>query len=268
MKQPDGHGNATPVDKIVMPVSLSPTLSRCAGEGANESLREFFVNGCCVTVHEDLAALSLAVALRIAELAQQAIAARGVFCLALAGGETPRRCYEYLRELPVDWARVQLFFGDERCLPLGDANRNDTMAYDALIKHIDIPEANVHAISAESGAVVAAFEYAALLGRFARLDLVLLGLGEDGHTASLFPCNPATGSDASVVAVSGAPKMPPERVSLGMNTLNAARVKLFMAAGEGKRDPLARIAQGVLLPAAQVNDAEWHVDRAAWPVGG
>lgn len=218
-----------------------------------------------LTVHEDQAALSLAVARQIAKSAKQAIAARGSFSIALAGGDTPRRCYEYLRELPVDWASVQVFFGDERCLPAGEAQRNDTMAYESLLKHVAIPVQNVHRIHAELGAIAAADLYAAELSQIDRLDMVLLGMGEDGHTASLFPGNAATGSLSPVVAVFDAPKPPPERVSLGMSTLNAAHEKLFLITGAGKREPLGRIKQGSLLPAAQIIGAEWHVDRAAWP---
>jgi len=134
-----------------------------------------------------------------------------------------------------------------------------------LLNHVAIPSANVHAIPAERGAQLAAAEYAALLEQAAPLDLVLLGMGEDGHTASLFPGNPALANAAPVVAVFDAPKPPPERVSLGITTLNAAREKLFLVAGAGKHGALERIAQGGALPAALVTGAEWHVDRAAWP---
>ncbi|HZW26351.1 MAG TPA: 6-phosphogluconolactonase [Gallionella sp.] len=213
-------------------------------------------------VFEDIDSLSSAAARRIAELAAEAIATRGVFRIALAGGETPRRCYEQLRGLPLDWARVQVYFGDERCLPVGDAQRNDTMARETLLDNVAIPAANVHGIPAELGAVAAATNYAATLGS-EPLDLALLGMGEDGHTASLFPGNPATASRDAVVAVFGAPKPPPERVSLGMATLNAARHKLFLVAGAGKRAALERIEQGEPLPAAIVKDAEWYLDRAA-----
>jgi 6-phosphogluconolactonase len=214
------------------------------------------------SIHDDLESLSIAAARRIAELAAEAIAARGVFRIALAGGETPRRCYEQLRQLPLDWARVQVYFGDERCLPVGDPQRNDVMARAALLDRVDIPAANVHPIPAELGAAAAAASYAATLG-CEPLDLALLGMGEDGHTASLFPDNPATASRDSVVAVFGAPKPPPERVSLGMDTLNAARHKLFLVAGAGKRTALERMARGERLPAAAVADAEWFLDRTA-----
>ncbi len=218
-----------------------------------------------VTVHESPDALSEAAALRIAALAGAAIAARGVFRIALAGGETPRRCYEKLRGLAVDWAHVQIYFGDERCLPDGDVRRNDRMAHDALLKHIAIPPGNIHPIPTRHGAQSGAAEYAALLEPVLPLDLVLLGMGEDGHTASLFPGNPATGSAAVAVPVSGAPKPPAERASLGMNTLNAARHKIFLVAGAGKREALKRILRGESLPAARIVPAEWHIDRAALP---
>ena len=222
-------------------------------------------NAQAVFVHDDPEGLSAAVAQRVAELAAQAIAARGVFHVALAGGETPRRCYEKLRHLPVDWTHVQVYFGDERCLPAGDVGRNDRMAREALLKHVAIPPGNVHAIPAELGAFAAAAAYAATLEHAAPLDLVLLGMGEDGHTASLFPGNPATGSTAAVVPVFDAPKPPAERVSLGLGTLNAARQRIFLVAGAGKRAALEQILRGESLPAARISAAGWHLDRAALP---
>ena len=218
-----------------------------------------------VFVHETPEELSTAVAMRIAELAARAIAARGVFHIALAGGETPRRCYEKLRKLVIDWAHIQIYFSDERCLPDSDAGRNDRMAHDALLKHVAIPSSNIHAIPAELGAYEAATRYATVLTDIERLDLVLLGMGEDGHTASLFPDNPATDSAAPVVPVFDAPKPPAERVSLGMNTLKAARHKIFLVTGAGKCKALEQIALGKALPAARVTDAEWHLDRATLP---
>lgn len=222
-------------------------------------------NAQAVFVHDDPEGLSASVAQRIAELAAQAIAARGVFHLALAGGETPRRCYEKLRHLPVDWTHVQVYFGDERCLPAGDAGRNDYMARETLLEQVAIPSVNIHAIPAELGARKAAARYAAVLEQATPLDLVLLGMGEDGHIASLFPGNPATGSMAVTVPVFSAPKLPAERVSLGLCTLNAARQRIFLVAGAGKRDALEQIFQGKSLPAALVAAAEWHLDHAALP---
>lgn len=211
-------------------------------------------------MHGDLDDLSLSVAKLIAKASAQAIKERGVFHLALAGGDTPRRCYEKLRCLPIEWKHVEVYFGDERCLPDNDIQRNDTMAFNALLKHVAIAPASIHAIPAELGALAAAHIYAMLLKKV-ELDLVLLGMGEDGHTASLFPGNPATDSMAAVVSVFNAPKPPPERVSLGMSKLNAARQKIFLVAGAGKQDALIRIFQGEQLPAASIVAAEWHLDR-------
>lgn len=218
-----------------------------------------------VVVHDDPDKLADAVALRVAELAAQAIAARGIFHVALAGGETPRRCYGKLCRMPVDWAHVQVYFGDERCLPAGDRQRNDQMAREALLEQTGIPPENVHAIPAELGARDAAARYTSVIGQAGPLDLVLLGMGEDGHTASLFPGNPATDSQAAVVPVFEAPKPPAERVSLGLEVLNAAHHRIFLVAGVGKRDALAGVRDGKPLPAARVTHAEWHIDRAAWP---
>ncbi len=212
-------------------------------------------------VYDDLESLSSAAAQRIAELAAESIAARGIFRLALAGGETPRRCYEKLRQLPVDWSRAQVFFGDERCLPAGDAQRNDTMARATLLDQV---AATVFNIPAELGPEAAAACYAKTLGD-EPLDLVLLGMGEDGHTASLFPHNPATLSSAAVVAVFNSPKPPSERVSLGMTTLNRSRHKLLLVAGAGKRQAMQYLAKGVTLPVTAIEGAEWHVSRDSLP---
>lgn len=225
-------------------------------------------NAQAVFVHDDPDALGSAVAQRIAGLAAEAIGTRGMFRIALAGGETPRCCYERLRHLTIDWAHVQVYFGDERCLPGGDARRNDSMAEETLLRHVAVPPGNVHPIPAELGAREAAAAYAALLDHGAPLDLVLLGMGEDGHTASLFPGNPALENPASAVPVFGAPKPPPERVSLGLSALNAARERIFLVAGAGKREALERISRGVSLPASRVEAAEWHLDRAALPGDG
>ncbi len=218
-----------------------------------------------VFVHKDLDEMSAVVARRIAGLAEQAIAVRGVFRVALAGGETPRRCYQKLRDFAIEWKHVHIYFGDERCLPDGDAQRNDSMVREALLDHVPIPAGNIHNIPAELGAHEAAAKYASLLGEIVPLDLVLLGMGEDGHTASLFPDNQAIESAAAVIPVFDAPKPPSERVSLGIDTLNTARHKIFLVSGAGKRAALERILLGNSVPAARISAPEWHLDRAAIP---
>ncbi len=159
--------------------------------------------------------------------------------LTLAGGSTPQRAYELLGGLRSDWSGVHLWYGDERCVPEGDEDANHTMASRAL----DAPGATWHRIPGELGPDEAAAAYAREL-EGVTLDLTLLGLGEDGHTASLFPRNPALGSDALAVGVRGAPKPPAERVSLGLDALNASGRIVLLVAGEGKRDALARVLAG------------------------
>jgi len=198
-----------------------------------------------------------------AKAAAEAIAARGVFHLVLAGGNTPRMCYEKLRDMHVDWSRVHIWFGDERCLPVGDAERNDRMADETLLSHVAIPESQIHRMQAELGPEIAAEKYAALLADAPVMDMVHLGMGEDGHTASLFPGHATLADDRLAVPEFNSPKPPPARVSMGLRTLNAARQKLILAAGAGKSDALKRIRAGEKLPVAMVKDALWLLDCAA-----
>ena len=163
----------------------------------------------------------------------------GIVHLALAGGSTPQRAYELLGALRSDWSGVHLWFGDERCVPEGDEDANHVMATRAL----EAPRATWHRILGELGPDAAAAAYAAELAGVT-LDLTLLGLGEDGHTASLFPHNAALDLDGVAVGVRGAPKPPPERVSLTLDCLNASGRIVLLVAGEGKREALARVLAG------------------------
>lgn len=184
--------------------------------------------------NEDALISSLLV--RIRTMSTEAIRERGAFHLVLAGGTTPRRFYAQMKAEPMDWPNWHIWFGDERCLPVGDAERNDTMASVAWLDHVAIPQEQVHAIPAESGADAAAKGYSQSLSEQGDFDLVLLGLGEDGHTASLFPGQEWGGaSDAPpAIAVFDAPKPPPERVSLSANRLSQARQVWFIVTGASK----------------------------------
>jgi len=196
--------------------------------------------------------------------AASAIAERGVFHWVLAGGTTPKRCYELLRGADIDWSNVHAWFGDERCLLVGHAERNDRMADEALLSHVPIPSAQVHRIAAELGPEVAAARYGKLLAEAPVMDLILLGMGEDGHTASLFPDNPALNDPRPAIPVDNSPKPPPERVSMGYAALNAARRCLIMVAGKGKAGTISRILAGERLPVACVTGSEWVIDQAAY----
>lgn len=134
----------------------------------------------------DAEQLALAAASKIQKRAVEAIDQRGAFHLVLAGGTTPRRIYSLLAAAGCDWPCWQVYFGDERCLPPGDAGRNDTMAREHWLNAVNMQADQIHTIPAERGARSGARDYAERLQGVACFDLVLLGLGEDGHTASLF----------------------------------------------------------------------------------
>jgi len=207
--------------------------------------------------YESVESLARSVADLVIASAAQAIEERGVFHWALAGGSSPKLCYEMLRNAPMDWSKVHVWLGDERCLPVGDSERNDRMACEALLKHVAISEAQIHLIHAELGAEQGARDYANRLAAIDALDLILLGMGEDGHTASLFPNNPALLSDDLAVAVYNSPKPPSERVSMGYRTIKAARQRVMMVTGEGKRDVFERLCSGEDFPIS-IADSSWH----------
>ena len=221
-------------------------------------------------VFPDGAALADQAAALILDAARAAITARGVFHLVLAGGNTPKGAYERLREVGANWAKWQIYFSDERCLPRGDPERNDTMARRAWLDHIRIPPVSVHPIPAEQGAEKGAQRYAEILRRAPEFDLVLLGLGEDGHTASLFPGRKEGlgKNDAEAIAVRAAPKPPPERVSLSAARLSRGLRVLYMVGGESKREAVKTWRAGADIPPQHITPTlgiDVYVDRAAWP---
>ena len=198
------------------------------------------------------AALAAHAAKLILASARAAIAAQGVFRLVLAGGQTPLAVYARLANARADWPRWHWYFGDERCLTAGDAGRNDTAIRHTWLDHIVVPPANIHAIPAELGAQAAARQYAALLTGLGEFDLVLLGLGEDGHTASLFPGRPLDAS-AEVLAVHDAPKPPSERVTMSAARLSRARQVLFLVTGADKRAAVTAWRAGADIPARAIS---------------
>jgi len=175
----------------------------------------------------------------------------------LAGGDTPRAAYQQLRDARAGWGEWHIYFGDERCVPRDDAARNSRMAEEAWLDHVAIPALQRQPIPAELGAAAAARAYSVILQSVAAFDLVLLGLGEDGHTASLFPGHDwgeARGSPAAL-AVLDAPKPPRERVSLSAARLSDAREVLFMVSGASKREALAQWRAGAGIPARAITPA-------------
>lgn len=188
---------------------------------------------------------------RLLAAAEHAIAERGRFQIVLAGGRTPQAVYRRLVDQPADWARWHVFFGDERCLPADDPERNSLAARAVWLDRVPIPPDNIHPIRAELGAGPAAARYAGLIRDRLPFDLVLLGLGEDGHTASLFPGH-AIPDAALVVPVHDAPKPPPDRVSLTPLALGSSQAILILVTGRGKHEALARWRAGADLPVSRI----------------
>ena len=171
-----------------------------------------------IRIFDNLKSLSRAAAKLFIETSAQAISERGRFLVALSGGNTPSELYKSLAQSPykeqVDWTHVHAFWGDERCVPIEDSENSYRQAYDALLRHVPIPAENIHRVKSDLEPAEAAKDYANVLKQFAsppldwpRFDLVLLGMGEDGHTASLFPgsevnvSSPTLGSDRVIIKI-------------------------------------------------------------------
>jgi 6-phosphogluconolactonase len=195
--------------------------------------------------------LCAAIIAQLTTLSNTSIKSRGAFHIALAGGRTPKIIYEQLGAIETDWTRWFIYFGDERCLPRGDAERNDTLARLSWLDQVSIPSAQIFSIPAEFGAEQGAAEYSRQLSTVGEFDLVLLGLGEDGHTAGLFPGHVIDSRNAAL-AVSAAPKPPSERISLSASRLSATRAVWFVVTGEDKRDALLRWRSGEAIPASSI----------------
>lgn len=215
-------------------------------------------------------ALVAALANALCAEAEAALAARGVFHLVLAGGSTPRELYRALAGRRAGDARWQVWYGDERCLPADHPERNSVVAETAWLAASRIPPGNRRPIPAELGAIEAAARYAGWLKAVADFDVVLLGMGEDGHTASLFPGHDwgAAPNSPDALAVYAAPKPPPERVSLSAARLGRSAKVWFVVTGSGKREALLRWKSGKALPASAVRGRQQTVawlDAAAWP---
>lgn len=210
-------------------------------------------------VFADAQTLVLQLANALCEVADEAIRARGVFHLVLAGGRTPQALYRELAKRQAGDAHWHIWYGDERCLPADDPARNSRMAETAWLANSAIPPQQRRAIPAERGAITAAQQYREWLADIVAFDLVLLGVGEDGHTASLFPEKVL--QDGDVLAVRDAPKPPPERVSLSASRLSRSRRVWFVVTGAEKREAVLRWKKAEALPVTQVQGIE---ETVAW----
>jgi 6-phosphogluconolactonase len=199
----------------------------------------------------------------VAQAAAKEIAGRltgGARSLVLAGGTTPKRCYEILAGLDVEWGRVSVLFGDERCVPPDDPESNYRMAREALLSRV--APATVYRMPAELGPEEGARAYAEVVRHVTPFDLVVLGIGEDGHIASLFPGHPLLKATGLTAGIHDSPKPPPERVTLTLGVIRDARHVLILATGAGKAGAVALARRGQT-PSGMIAGARWLIDRAA-----
>jgi 6-phosphogluconolactonase len=203
---------------------------------------------------------------------------KGHFSIVLAGGSTPSPVYKLLADVPIsrfDWSKVHFFWGDERCVPPDHPESNYHMAKEILLKHIAVPEANIHRISGELNPFQAATNYQTHLESFfdgsPGFDLTLLGMGDDGHTASLFPGTDAICEKNHWVIAHRIMKLKAWRISMTPVILNKSKLTLFMVAGENKASTLQNVLEGNYQPEiypAQIIQPEtgsltWMVDQKA-----
>jgi 6-phosphogluconolactonase len=234
-----------------------------------------------IHVFNDLEELSRAAANFFVEQAAQSISERNHFLVALNGGSTPTHLFQLLAtdyKEKVDWNKVHIFWGDERCVPPDDPGSSYGQAREVLLSRVPIPDSNIHRVKGELGSAEAARGYAVILKEFAspplewpRFDLVYLGMGEDGHTASLFPGSPVDAEDPTMAVTAHYQDRPANRVTLTPVVLNSARMIVFMATGEKKAATLAEVLSNrynpELYPAQRIHPENgrliWLVDQDA-----
>lgn len=223
-----------------------------------------------VEVLQDLAELSWRAAEAIVRAAVELIREKGRFALALSGGATPATAYRLLagmgRDAGLDWGAVHLYWADERCVPPDHPESNYRLVRETLLSRAPIPAANVHRVSGEDPDPARAAEaYHHILPE--RLDLLVLGIGEDGHTASLFPGCPALGERERRAVAVASPKPPPRRITVTPPVIAEAGAILVLAAGVGKAAAVARALEGPVdvarCPAQLARRGRWLLDRAA-----
>lgn len=226
-----------------------------------------------VQIFEDVPSLARSAAQTIMQHLVAAIQERGSASIALAGGTTPMPVYSAMSEAPlaalIDWGKLSLFWGDERCVSKTDPASNFGAAMKAFRSHdrnAPVHRTRIFRMHAEhENREIACREYESLLP--AKIDVLLLGVGEDGHTASLFPGSPAMReSTRKVVAVIG-PKPPPHRLTITPKVIEDARLRIVLASGQGKAERIRAALEGpanaVAIPCQLAKEGQWFLDRSA-----
>ncbi len=236
-----------------------------------------------VKIYPDVAAISQAVAKKWSVLSEQAISEHGGFHVALSGGSTPRYLFDYLATSAyrdsINWEKTHIYFGDERSVSPEHEESNFNMARHALLDKVNIPASQIYRMKGEAAAIEdSAMQYAALLKKMlptsekgeSQFDLVLLGMGDDGHTASLFPNTQILQEKSELVRAVFVEKMKTWRISITFRVINNARNIVVMVTGENKKNVLAHVlkarAPESLYPITMIQpagDMQWYIDTAA-----
>jgi 6-phosphogluconolactonase len=234
-------------------------------------------------IFDDLTVLVAAAASQFASVCEEAVAVRGSFRVALSGGSTPIKLHQMLAAEPyrsrLPWKDVEFFWGDERAVPPDDPQSNFGMARETLLEPLGINEAQIHRMRGElppqAAALLCEQEMRSLFGtaegEFPTFDLILLGMGPDGHTASLFPGTSALRETQRLVVANDVPQLNTTRITMTAPLINAARAVYFLVAGADKADALAEVLEGMpsvetypsQLIAPSHGELRWLVDRAA-----
>lgn len=193
------------------------------------------------------------------KLISEAVAVREVCHMVFPGGRSPYRVLEKLRDRDLPWKNLHLYPSDERCVSLGDPERNDRLIDELIINHVPLPQENLRRIPAESGPEEGADRYSALLEKTPCFDIALLGMGEDGHTASLFPDHPAMHDRRQAVPVFNSPKPPSSRVSIGLNRLTEASNRFVIVIGADKIRFLNSLKSFRGTPVELIKPTAWYI---------
>ncbi|HKV57044.1 MAG TPA: 6-phosphogluconolactonase [Ktedonobacteraceae bacterium] len=234
-----------------------------------------------IAIYPDLDTISQQAAAYIARIASEAIVTRGRFTIALSGGNTPKKLYGLLATEPysrqIDWQLVDIFWSDERCVPPDDPESNYYMAQEVMLRHLSIPVTQVHRMPADrpdrdAASLAYTQDMQRVFGtnRVPDFDLIQLGMGPEGHTASLFPHQPSLRETQRLVMPVSVPKPPPDRLTFTPPILNAAHHILFLATGADKVDAMYAVIEGPTNPEeypAQIvqppnGEVTWMVDSA------
>lgn len=214
-----------------------------------------------ILFYSDAELLAEALADELAKHIITAVADRGVCHMVFPGGHSPYQALERLREQDIPWGMLHLYPSDERCVPVGNPERNDRVIDELLFNYVSLPPENLHRIPAELGPEEGALRYSDLLDKIPRFDIVLLGMGLDGHTASLFPNHPAMRDMRQAVPVRNAPKPPSLRVSIGLRRLTDAPTRLVIVLGTGKYKLLNSLESLCDTPVALIQPTLWFVHK-------